>query len=59
MPLPSELAQVPENTAVVGDLDEFIAHVESGQAAIEWQMRLEKRVKDLKEVLEEQRTRAD
>ncbi|MBM3225975.1 MAG: hypothetical protein FJZ47_19565 [Candidatus Tectomicrobia bacterium] len=38
--LPAELAINPEDTAVIGDVDAFIAYLESGQAMRDWHERL-------------------
>jgi hypothetical protein len=38
--LPPELALASEETTVVGDIDAFIAYVESGQALRDWHERL-------------------
>jgi len=38
--LPAELAIEPEDTTIVGDIDTFIAYVESGQALHDWYERL-------------------
>lgn len=36
MALPAESLNIPEDTAVIGDVDAFIAYIESGQAELEW-----------------------
>ena len=38
--LPSELAVYPEETTVVGDIDEFIDYMENGQALRDWRDRM-------------------
>jgi len=38
--LPTELVNEPEDTAVVGDIDAFIAYIESGQALEDWNTRM-------------------
>ena len=43
MPLPSELIDTSEEPTVVGDLDAFIADVESGQARPDWNERIAQR----------------
>jgi hypothetical protein len=50
MPLPPELAELPEDTAVVGDLDAFMDYIESGQAQQDWNERLAQRIKELSEL---------
>jgi hypothetical protein len=37
MHLPIEIEEMPADTVVMGDVDAFIAYVESGQALEEWQ----------------------
>jgi hypothetical protein len=50
MPLPPELAEELEDTAVVGDIDAFIDYIESGQAALDWQERMAMRLRELDEL---------
>jgi len=50
MPLPVELLEEPAETTVVGDLEAFIAYVESGQARQDWYARLGERLKELEEL---------
>ncbi|TSC63000.1 MAG: hypothetical protein G01um101448_140 [Parcubacteria group bacterium Gr01-1014_48] len=50
MPLPPNLAEHPEDTAVVGDIEAFIEYVESGQAFLDWNERLAQRRKELEEL---------
>jgi hypothetical protein len=38
--LPAELAIAPEDTAIIGDVDAFIAYLENGQAMRDWHERL-------------------
>ncbi len=38
--LPAELAIEPEDTTVIGDIEAFIAYLESGQALRDWHDRL-------------------
>lgn len=51
MPLPPELQDIPEETAVVGNVDIFIEYVESGQAAHDYHERLALRLKELADLL--------
>jgi hypothetical protein len=50
MPLPPELIECPEDTAVLGDLEAFIEYLESGQALQDWNERLAQRMKELAEL---------
>jgi hypothetical protein len=50
MPLPPELADTPEDTTVIGDLDAFIDYLESGQALRDWNERIAQRAKELDEI---------
>ena len=50
MPLPPELAEHPEDTAVVGDLEAFMEYIESGQALHDWNERIAQRAKELEEL---------
>jgi hypothetical protein len=47
VPLPSKLIDEPDNTAVIGDLDAFMAYVESGQAWQDWRTLQEAARKEL------------
>jgi hypothetical protein len=37
MHMPIEIQEMPADTTVMGDIDAFIAYIESGQALNEWQ----------------------
>lgn len=50
MPLPPELAELPEETTVIGDIDAFIDYLESGQALQDWNERIAQRVRELEEL---------
>jgi hypothetical protein len=50
MPLPPELIDEPAETTVVGHVDALIAYVESGQALLDWNERINMRLKELDEV---------
>ena len=50
MPLPPELAELPEDTAIVGDLEAFFEYIESGQALQDWNERIAQRTKELEEL---------
>jgi hypothetical protein len=50
MPLPPELVETPEDTAIIGDLDAFIEYLESGQALDDWHARIAQRAKELEEL---------
>jgi hypothetical protein len=50
MPLPPELAELPDDTAVIGDLDAFMQYIESGQAFQDWNERIAQRAKELEEL---------
>jgi hypothetical protein len=50
VPLPPELAEIPEETAVIGDVDAFIKYLESGQALQDWNERIAQRLKELEEL---------
>lgn len=39
-PLPAILAEVPEDTTVIGDLDSFMTYVTTGQAQRDWSQRM-------------------
>ena len=45
MIMPQNLQEVEEQTTVVGDVDAFIAYLESGQAWAEWNNRCEQSMK--------------
>ena len=47
MPLPPELAEHPEDTVVLGDIDAFMDYVESGEALEDWNERVAQRLKKL------------
>ena len=50
MPLPVELLEEPAETTVVGDIEAFMAYVESGQALQDWNARLGERLRALTEL---------
>ena len=50
MPLPPELAEHPEDTTVVGNLETLMVYLESGQALRDWDERLAQRLKELEEL---------
>lgn len=50
MPLPPELLEIPEATAIVGDIEAFIDYIESGQAWSDWVERLAMRLRELEEL---------
>lgn len=50
MPLPPELAEHPEDTDVVGDVDLFVAYFEAGYAFQDWQERIAAQVKMFEEL---------
>lgn len=50
MPLPPELEKLPEDTAIVGDIEAFMDYIESGQAMQDWNERLAQRLKELEEL---------
>lgn len=50
MPLPPELEAEPADTTVIGDVDDFIAYVENGQALLDWQKRMDMRRKEFEEL---------
>ncbi len=50
MPLPPELLEVPEETAVIGDIDTFMEYVDSGQAERDWDERIAIRRRELEEL---------
>ena len=50
MPLPLELLEHPEETAVIGDIDAFIAYIENGQALQDWNQRIAASMKELEEL---------
>jgi hypothetical protein len=47
MPLPNELLNAMDETTVIGDLDAFMAYVESGQAWLDWRQLRAMAVKEL------------
>jgi hypothetical protein len=51
MALPSNLLDVWEETAVVGDVDAFMDYLESGQAAQDYNERMATRLRELDETL--------
>jgi hypothetical protein len=50
MPLPLELLEHPEETAVIGDVDAFIDYIESGQALRDWHERIAAAMRELEEL---------
>jgi hypothetical protein len=50
MPLPPELLEEPEETAVIGDLDAFMQYIDSGQAEQDWHERIAIRLRELEEL---------
>ena len=50
MALPHELAEIPDDTDVKGDIDAFMEYVESGQAAQDWNERIEKLMDEMAEL---------
>ncbi len=50
MPLPPELYDLEDETAVVGDVDAFFEYVEAGQALQDWNERLAQRLRELEEL---------
>jgi hypothetical protein len=50
MPLPPELAEIAEETTVIGDVDAFMEYIESGQALQDWNERIAQRMKELEEL---------
>jgi hypothetical protein len=47
--LPSHLAMVPEETAVVGDLQRFMIYIESVEVILDWHERCQLRQRELDE----------
>jgi hypothetical protein len=50
MPLPPELFDIDDDTAIVGDIDAFIAYVESSQALLDWQECIDLRLREFEEL---------
>jgi hypothetical protein len=50
MPLPPELIEEPADTTVVGNIDAFIAYVESGRALLDWHERITMRIREFDEI---------
>ncbi len=50
MPLPTELLEEPEETAVVGDIDLFIEYIECGQAGRDWRERMAIQLRELEDL---------
>jgi hypothetical protein len=50
MPLPPELAETSEETALLGDVDAFLAYYESGQAFADWHERMARSTRELEEL---------
>ena len=50
MPLPSELLEEPEETAVVNDVEAFMDYIDSGQAERDWHERIALRIRELEEL---------
>jgi hypothetical protein len=50
MTFPPELLEHPDDTAVIGNIDDFIAYIESGQALQDWQQRIAAVMKELEEL---------
>ena len=50
MPLPPELLDEPEDTAIIGDIDAFVGYIESGQAEQDWNERIAIRLRELEEL---------
>lgn len=50
MPLPLELLNESAETTVIGDVEAFIAYIESGQALRDWHARLEARLREMEEL---------
>ena len=50
MPLPPELAEHPEETAIIGDIEAFFKYLESGQALQDWNEHMAFRIKELEEL---------
>lgn len=51
MPMPPELAELPESTAIVGNIEAFILYVSSGEALKDWNERIAQRMKDFETYL--------
>ena len=50
MPLPPELLEEPEETAVIGDVEAFMDYIDSGQAERDWHERIALRIRELEEL---------
>lgn len=50
MPLPPELVEIPEDCAVVGDIEAFLEYVECCQAMQDYNERLAQRLTELEEL---------
>lgn len=53
MTLPIELQRVPEETTVVGNMDEIVEYIESGRAYLDWNIQYAKRLKLLDDLYQE------
>ena len=47
MALPPELLEHPDDTAVIGNIDDFITYIESGQALQDWHQRIAAAMKEM------------
>lgn len=47
MYVPDEVFHDPDATALIGDIDAFMAYYESGQAAKDWEERMAYRMREL------------
>ena len=53
MPLPPELAEIPDDTTVIGDVEVFVSdYVENGKAFRDWNDRIAICAKELEEFFE-------
>jgi hypothetical protein len=50
MPLPYELRVIDEETCVVGDIDALIDYIESGQAALDYEILHRRSMRDLEDI---------